>query len=158
MELGGLAAERRDADRVLEEAARVPVVTIRSGCGKRAQGRSDLRVPDERVDDRGKPGVSDLCGEELEEAVELVRVAPKRRREIRGIGVVDRLDCAHLDLELAVEALDATEHLDRVAFGEAAVQELDVVPDACVDATTRIRRARGRDTTHPLGSCVAPSS
>ena len=99
MELSGLAAERRDADRVLEQASRVPVVPVGASGRKRTQS-AKLRVADERVDDRGEPGVRDLRREELEEAVELVGVAPQRRRERRRVGILHGLDGAHLELEL----------------------------------------------------------
>lgn len=44
MELRGLATERRYADRVLEQAARVAVMAVRPGRGERAQRSTDLRV------------------------------------------------------------------------------------------------------------------
>lgn len=44
MELRGLATERRYADRVLEQTARVAVVAVRAGRGKRPEGCTDLRV------------------------------------------------------------------------------------------------------------------
>ena len=79
MELRRLPAERRDADRVLEEATRVAVVPVRGGGGQRAEGLPDVGIADERADDGGKALVRDLGGEELEEAVELVGVAAKGR-------------------------------------------------------------------------------
>ena len=44
MELCGLATQRRDADRVLEQAARVAVVSVRAGGGERAQRLADVGV------------------------------------------------------------------------------------------------------------------
>ena len=44
MELGRLAAERRDPDRVLEQPAGVAVVTVRSRGGQRAKRRADAVV------------------------------------------------------------------------------------------------------------------
>ena len=84
------------------------------------------------------PWMGDLGGEELEEAVELVRVAPHRGREPRRVVVGRGLDRAHLELEPVAEALDAAEHANRVAFAEARVEQVDVVPDASLDAAARV--------------------
>ena len=80
----------------------------------------------------------DLGGEELEEAVELVGVAPQRRNERRRIGVRGGLERAHLHLQAAAEALDPAEHAHGVALREAPVEQLDVVPDARVDPAARV--------------------
>ena len=79
----------------------------------------------------------ELAGEELEEAVELVGVAPQPRRK-PGRVVVRGLDGADLELEPVVEALDAAEHAHGVALGEAAVEQLDVVPDPPLDPAGRV--------------------
>ena len=94
MQLAELAADRRDADRVLEQAAGVVVVAVGGG-GQRAEPAADLRVAEDAPDGRLQPGVRDLAGEELEEAVELVGVAAHRRREARpgrssGAGSIER--------------------------------------------------------------------
>ena len=80
----------------------------------------------------------DLGGEELEEAVELVGVAAQRRRQRRRIRILGGLDGSHLDLELAAEALDPTEHVHGVALAEPLVEQIDVVPDSCFDAPARV--------------------
>ena len=80
----------------------------------------------------------DLGGEELEEAVQLVGVAAQRGRQLGRIGVRGGLDGAHLHLEPAAEALHAPEHADGVALLEAAVEQLDVVPDPCLDPAARV--------------------
>ena len=67
--------------------------------------------------------MGDLGGEELEEAVELVRIAAERGGQRRGVGVLRGLDRAHLHLQLAAEALDAAEDLHRVALAEALVEQ-----------------------------------
>ena len=153
MELRRLSAERRHADRVLEEATRVAVVPVRGGGGKGAQGLSDVGIANERVDDGGKALVRDLGGEELEEAVELVRIAAKGRGERGRIGVLLSLDRAHLNLELPAEALDAAEHPHGVALGEALVEQIDVVPDARFDSAARVdeleREVRGAGARAP---------
>ena len=77
MELRGFAAERGDADRVLEQATRVSVVSVGGGGGKGAERLPDVGVASERVDDSGDALVRELGGEELEESVELVRIAAK---------------------------------------------------------------------------------
>ena len=138
VELRRLAAQRRDPDRVLEEAARVAVVAVRCRGGKRAECAPDLRVAHERVDRRGQSLVGDLGREEVVEAVELVGVAAQGRRQGRGVGVLGGLDRPHLDLQPSSEALDTPEDAHRVALAEALVEELDVVPHAGLDATARV--------------------
>ena len=132
VQLRRLADERRHADRVLEQAARVGVVRL--GRGQLAQRLPQRPVAEEAADDRRQPGC-ELSGEELEEAVELVRVAAQPRRQrilVRG------LDEADLELEPVVEALDAAEHAHGVALHEAPVEQLDVVPDPPLGAAGRV--------------------
>ena len=138
MELRGLATQGRDADGVLEEAARVAVVPVDTGGRERAERFPDVGVPGEGVDDGGEPLVGDLGRKELEEAVELVRVSPEGGRELGRVGVLGGLDRSHLHLELPAEALDAAEHAHGVALAEALVEQVDVVPDPCVDAATGV--------------------
>ncbi len=138
VELRGLATERRDADRVLEQPSRVAVVPVGTGRGERPQSAPNLRVADERVDHGGKAFVRDLSREELEEAVELVGIPAQRRRQRRRIRVLGGFDGSHLDLELPAEALDATEHVHSVAFAEPLVEEIDVVPDSRFHAPARV--------------------
>ena len=71
MQLRGLAAERRHADRVLEQPARVGVVVVRRR-RVRARGRDRRARP---APSRSGPGCDDVRDEELEEAGELVGVA-----------------------------------------------------------------------------------
>src|SRR5438105_5153685 len=80
----------------------------------------------------------DLAGEEVEEAVQLVRVASQGRRERHGIGTRRGLEASHLELQAVAEPLYAAEHAHRVAFGEAPVEQLHVVPHACLDTSTRV--------------------
>jgi uncharacterized protein (DUF1015 family) len=81
--------------------------------------------------------VGDLGREELEEAVQLLDVAPRLGDE-RGRIVVGGLEGAHLELEAVAEALDPAEHADGVAFPEALIEQFDVVPDPGVDPPARI--------------------
>ena len=143
MELCGFATEGRDPDHVFEEASRVAVVPLEAGRRERAKRSPDVRVPDEGVDDSGKSLVGDLGREELEEAVELVRVAPQGRRELGRVGVLGGFDRTHLHLEPSSEALDATEHPYGVALPEALVEQVDVVPDPCVHAATGVHELEG---------------
>lgn len=138
MELRRLASERGHTDRVLEEAARVAVVSVRGSCGQGAESSPDIGVANERVDQSGKALVRDLGGEELEEAVELVRVAAKGGGERGRVGVFRSLDRAHLNLKLPTEALDAAEHAHGVTLVEALVEQVDVVPDARFDPAARV--------------------
>ena len=132
MELRRLARERRDADRVLEQPACVGVVIL----GRRRE-RREVAVAEHRLDGRAQPGMRELGDEEVEEPAELVAVAAQRRRQRLRVDV-RRLERANVELQPVAELLDAGEHAHRVAFREAAVEQLDVVPDARLDATGRI--------------------
>ena len=69
-----------------------------------------------------------------------------------GSAVRRRLDRAHLHLQPAAEPLHAAEHAHGVAFGEAAVEQLDVVPDARLDPPARVdelEREVGRAVLRP---------
>ena len=91
MELRHLAADRRDADRVLEEPARVAVMAV-DGRGQCAQPTPQRVVADEASDGRLQPGVRDLAREELEKALELVSIAAQGGRERLRIEILDRLE------------------------------------------------------------------
>ena len=80
----------------------------------------------------------DLAGEEVEKALQLVGVAPERRRQLDRVGILGRLDRAHVELQLVAVALDAAEDAHGVTLGETAVEEVDVVPDASLDAAAGI--------------------
>jgi uncharacterized protein (DUF1015 family) len=137
VQLRSLAAERRDADGVLEQSAGVAVVAVRRR-RQRAEQAPYLRVVEEARDRRVQAGMRDLRGEEVEEPVELVRIAPDRRCERDRIRLRRGLEVSHLELQAVAEALDAPEHVHRVAFGEPRVEQIDVVPDPRVDASARI--------------------
>ncbi len=80
VELGRLAREGCDAHGVLEQPAGVAVVAL-GRRGQLAQARAHRRIVDEACDHGAQADVRDLPGEELEEAVELVRIAAHRGRE-----------------------------------------------------------------------------
>ena len=75
--------------------------------------------------------------EEVEKPAELVSVAPQSRRQRLWVDV-RRFQRANVELQPVSELLDAREDTHRVAFREAPVEQLDVVPHACFDATGRI--------------------
>lgn len=150
VELGRLPTERRHAHGVLEQAAGVAVVTVGAGGGERAHAAAELAIAEERVHEAREIRVGDLAGEEVEEAVELVRIPPERRRQGGRVGLGSGLERADLNLEASAIALDATEHAHGVALGEARLQEVDVGPHAGLDASARIReleREVGRSRT-----------
>ena len=99
--------------------------------------------------------MGDLGGEELEEPVELVGVAAERWGELGRIRVVGGLDRPHLHLQPPAEALDTAEDAHRVALAEALVEQVDVAPDARLDATARVCElerevGRARSSAAPL--------
>src|SRR5207302_1337518 len=70
---------------------------------------------------------------ELARAPEVVPVTAKGRRDRRCVDL-RRLQRAYFELEPVAEPLDPAEDAYRVTLGEAPVEQLDVVPDACIDA------------------------
>jgi uncharacterized protein (DUF1015 family) len=150
VQLRRLAAERRHADGVLEQPAGVGMVVER---GRQAPHRlAHARVAEHAVDGRPQSGMRQLAGEEVEESVELVGIPAPRRRKRPGIGLGGGLERADLELEPVAEALDAPEHTHGVPLVEAAVQELDVLPDAGVDPAARID-----ELEHEIGGAAARS-
>ena len=75
--------------------------------------------------------------EEVEKSLQLGAVPSQRGREGHRVdlGGLERPD---VELEPVAELLDPAEHPHRVALGEAAVEELDVVPDPRVDPPARV--------------------
>jgi hypothetical protein len=138
VDLGQLAGERRDADRVLEQAACIRVVAV--GC--RGVG-PEWGLGERTRNDVAKPFVVYLGDEELEEALELGRISAHPRRQLGGIDVGGRLERPHLDLELVAEPLDPPEHADCVTGFEASVEQVDVVPDSCPDSPARVYEFEG---------------
>ena len=137
MQLRGLAAHGRNADRVLEQAAGITVVSV----GRRRQRPkqpAQVRVVDETRHRRPKARVHDLRREELQEAVQLVGVAAQGRRQRDRIRIRRRLERSHVDLQAVAKALYASQHAHGVAFGEPWLEQLDVVPDPRVDASARV--------------------
>ncbi len=166
VQLGRLAADRRDPDRVLEQPAGVAVVPVRHR-GKEPELPPHRGVAEESVDGCAKPRVRDLAGEELQEAVELVCVPAKRRGELSRVGLRG-LDRPDLELEPVTKPLDSPQHVDGVALGEARIEQIDVVPDSCIDspgwvdelereigsARTRAQPLLARHCVRPLDDAV----
>src|SRR4029453_12792785 len=96
--------------------------------------------------------MSDLGREELEEAVQLVCVPSQGGSELCRVGFRDGLERSYVDLKPVPELLDASEHAHRVPFREARVEELDVVPDACVDPPAWIDQLE-REIRRSAASC-----
>jgi hypothetical protein len=122
MDLGELATERRYADRVLEQAAGIRVMTVR-----RRRIRPQWRFRERPRDDSVKRVVVHFADEKLDEALELVGVPPKARSQLRRVDTLGRLERPYLDLELVPEPLDPPEHAHRVARLEPPVEQVDVV-------------------------------
>jgi putative drug exporter of the RND superfamily len=132
VQLRGLTGERCDADRVLEQSAGVGVMVVGRGriCAQVAGG-------EHRPNGRGEARMGDLRDEELDEAGELVAVPAQGRGQRRRVDI-GRLERANVELEPVAEPLDAAEHTDCVAFREPAVEQLDVLPHARLDAPGRV--------------------
>jgi hypothetical protein len=133
MQLEGLAAQRRYADRVLEQTACVRVMRLRGR--QRSQSLPQGLVLDEPRNRRAQPRMGHLRSQELQEPVELRRVAAQSRGEIRRIRLLRGFEGTNLQLKPVAKALDATEHANSVAFAEAAVQQFHVGPNPSLDAT-----------------------
>jgi hypothetical protein len=93
----------------------------------------------------------DLAAEELEEAVELIGIPSERGSELTGIGV-GRLQGPDLELKPVAEAFNPSEHAHRVAFVEARVEQVDVLPDARVDASGGIDELECQVRRAPSGA------
>ena len=111
------ASPRREASAApcagLRPATNRPTVARRPGCATSSARNS--RKPSSSAASRRSAGAS-----------------------VGRIGVLGGLQRANLELEPVAEALDATEHADRVALAESAVEQLDVRPDARLDAPARV--------------------
>ena len=136
MQLGGLAAQRRYANRVLEQTARVRVVRLRGR--QRSQSLPQGLLLDEPRNRRPQPRMGHLRSQELQEPVELRGVSAQSRGEIRRIRLLGGLQGTNLQLKPVAEALDETEHANSVPFAEAAVQQLHVGPDPSLNAAARV--------------------
>src|SRR5262245_45708114 len=95
------------------------------------------RIADETIEESAQAGMCDLRGEELEEAVELLDVAPGLGNEACRVGLCV-LERAHLELEPVAKALDTAQDSHRVALAEALIEKVDVVPHARVDPAARV--------------------
>ena len=138
MQLCRLPAERRYANRVLEEAARVSVVAVRGrqeGSGGPSERRRRERTS--RRLSQGPRARSRTRGTRRSRRARRIR---RKGGEQGRIGVLRSLDRAHLNLEPPAEALDATEDAHGVALVEALVEQVDVVPDSCFHTSARVNQ------------------
>ena len=94
----------------------------------------------------------DLRGEELQEPVQLGCVPSHRGRHLGRVGLRGGLERAHLELQPVAEALDAAEHAHGVALAEARVEQLDVRPDARLDAAARVDELQREVRRAPAGA------
>jgi Protein of unknown function (DUF1015) len=131
MHLCNVPADGGDGDRVLEQPAGIGVVGVWRG-RQRSQSGAKVRMRDEPAHEHVQLGMGDLAGEELEEPVELLDVAPGLRDKRCRIGL-GGLEGPYLELEAIAEALHPPQHVHRVALAETFVQQVDVAPDSCVD-------------------------
>ena len=139
VKLRGLAAKRCDPDRVLEEPAGVSVVPVGTGCraapgGKRGSASSRTN----ELTTAASPGWAISAARNSKNPSS--SSASRRSVGVSSDGSASSAGstAAHLHLEPAAEALDTTEDAHRVAFAEALVEEVDVAPDARLDATARV--------------------
>ena len=129
---------RGDGDRVLDGAAGVGVVAVdrhrrlpheAAGSGRRRRRPRRARAACESCD---------LAGQELEEALQVLRVAAGAGHVDQRVAGLDALDRADDDLDAAAVLLDRAEHAHRVALREAAVEQRHVVEADGADAAGAI--------------------
>ncbi len=150
VELARLTADRRHGDRVLEETARIAVMAVRCR-GKSPKPFAEPGLAGEGGHQLAEPGVSELVGEEVEEAVQLVEVATCAGREGGGVDVC-AFEGADVELEPVAEALDAGEDADGVALAKPGVQELDVAPHSPLDRPRPVGELDGEVRTAGAGA------
>ena len=157
VQLRRLAAERRDADRVLEQAARVAVVAVRA---PRAAPRSRSRScssSTKRPTTAARPGCESSPARNSRKPSS--SSASRRSAGASAAGSASRrlVERAHVELQPVAEPLDAAEHAHGVALGEARVEQLDVVPHARVDPPARIDELE-REVRAPRRASAAAAS
>ena len=127
VELGGLAAERRYSDRVLEQPAGIGMVVF--GRGRRCRKVASAPA---RTHRRSQALVRHLADQVVEEPW-ISSVSRRIRRGQAHRVDVGRLERADVELQPVAELLDAPENAHRVAFDESSVEQLDVIRDARLD-------------------------
>ncbi len=149
MQLTELAGKRRHGDRVLEEAAKVGVVSALRARGATQLGCHRLRAG-HPLNDRPQAGVVDLSGEMLEKALELVNRPIGHREELLGLPLVRLQPCdlVELRLKLAAKYFDPPANADRLAAIEARGNAIGIAkhsrrngPGAISKLEHEIRRA-----------------
>ena len=152
VELRGLAAERRDADRVLEQAARVGVVRL--GGRERAERGASCESSDEAAHDRRASPACEISA--ARNSRKPSSSSASRRSlgvELAGIGV-GRLERAHVELEPVAEARRGRARAPRRprrSGRRAARRRSRPAPRSGRSG----RRARARGTARPSSSAAA---
>jgi hypothetical protein len=147
MQLRGLPADGRHADRVLEQTAGVRVMRV---CGGQASQRlPDIPVVEEPRNDPAQARMGDLACQELEETVQLVGIASHCGSERAWIRFGGGLQRSYVELKMVTETLDPSEDSYGIALGEARVEQLDVVPHARLDAAARIDKLESEVSSAP---------
>ena len=104
---------------------------------RRRRVGAERRVREHASDESPQRIVVDVRGEELDEPLQLVGVAPQGRRERGWIGL-RRLERPNLQLQPVAELLYAAEDMHGIALAEPRVEKVDVVPHTPGDAAGRI--------------------
>src|SRR4029453_15111892 len=102
-----------------------------------AEPRAKALVGEEPPDDRVQAGMDDLAAQELREAVQLVGGAAQARGQCGGV-FLSGLERANVELQAVSVLVDPPEHAHGVTLAEAAVQQLDIAPDAGLDPTAGV--------------------
>src|SRR5947199_248801 len=82
--------------------------------------------------------MGDLRCQKVEKPLQLVAITAESRREGGRILSSRRLDRTYVELKLVAVTLDAAEHAHGVAFCEARVEQVDVLPDSALDPAARV--------------------
>lgn len=153
MEQGEFATRRRHAHRVLQRAARVGVVPL-DAHRRGAKTRAKRRIAEDGLGEGPESLVGDVVAEELEEALQIVDVAPGARRELERVDrPLDGLDAADHDLQASPVLLHRAEDPDYVTRLEAAIEQGCVLEDGAPHAAGLIpefqREVRGAGSRSP---------
>ena len=155
VKLRRLAADRCHADRVLEQPARVGVMAV-GDAGRRPQRPAHVRRRDEPSDHGRRSGMRDLPARNSRKPSSSSPSRRNGRRELRRIGLGRRSSVARRP-----EAGRGTSPRGRARGPRrpqrSAVEQLDVVPDARIDAAARVDELE-REVWRPFACAAAASA
>ena len=159
MELAELAADRRDADRVLEQAAGVDVVAVRRG-RQRAQPAPGLPASRTAATVARRPACEISAARNSRKPSSSSGSRRIAGRERRRIGVrrcsIERTSSWSRSRKRSTRPSTRTASPSR----EARVEQLDVVPDAPLDAPGRVdeleREVRQSRSSSAAAACARP--